>query len=109
MFWWSTGRIGARWSANRRSLSTTRPGTLSASNADSARAAGSQAVKLVPRDWRWTDIGPVAEWMEACDPCAVDRERINRVELEALGIDPDSVAHENRNGRIPEPMARTGA
>lgn len=66
------------------------------------QGCGRQASKLVPKDWRWTDIGPVAEWMEACDACAEAREAINRVELEALGIDPDSVAHENRNGRIPE-------
>jgi hypothetical protein len=61
-----------------------------------------QSVTLVPTRWRWSDIGPVAEWAEACAECAEQILAVNRVELAAMGVDPDSVVAENRNGRIPE-------
>jgi hypothetical protein len=66
---------------------------------------GAPSVQLVPTRWRWSDIGPVAEWAEACAPCARQIQAVNRVELAAMGVDPDSVVAENRNGRLPEPAA----
>jgi hypothetical protein len=65
------------------------------------------SVALVPTRWRWSDIGPVAEWAEACAPCAEKIQAVNAVELAAMGVDPDSVVAENRNGRIPEPAKET--
>lgn len=62
-----------------------------------------RAVKLVPVNWRRSEIGPVAEWQEACADCAPDWEARSRVQLEALGIDPGLVRVENRNGHIPAP------
>ena len=62
---------------------------------------GEQAAKLVAVNWRMADIGPVAEWREACAEHVEQFETIGRVELAALGIDPDSVAVAARNGRIP--------
>jgi len=62
---------------------------------------GEPAVELVPTRWRMTDLGPVADWMEACDACAGKADRVNRRELVRLGVHPDSVTVENRMGRAP--------
>lgn len=59
------------------------------------------AIRLMPTRWRMTDLGPVADWSEACEPCAARLERINHVRLTNLGIDPDSMVVENRMGRPP--------
>lgn len=60
------------------------------------------ATSLQPVRWRWTDIGPVADWMECCDEHAESVRVVNDLELRRLGIDPLSVVAENRNGRAPE-------
>lgn len=62
---------------------------------------GESASELVPTRWRMTEIGPAADWMEACEPCAEKADLVNRVTLQGLGIDPDSVTVENRMGRPP--------
>jgi hypothetical protein len=67
---------------------------------DCSRCDG-QSVRLVPTNWRWTRLGPVADWAEACEPCATKLEKRSNYELFQLGIDPDSVTLENRNGRAP--------
>jgi hypothetical protein len=61
-----------------------------------------RSTQLVPTRWRWSEIGPVAEWAEACEPCGEQIQAVNAVELAAMGVDPGSVVAENRNGRIPE-------
>lgn len=66
---------------------------------------GERAVKLCPTNWRVTEIGPVADWTEACADCAVRIERKNAARLRYLGIDPASVVVENRNGRAPARIA----
>lgn len=63
---------------------------------------GAPAVRLVPKDWRWTGIGPAAMWMECCEACTSVQEAENRAVLEGMGVDPDSVVHTNRNGHIPK-------
>ena len=65
---------------------------------------GVHARHMVPRRWRWTQLGPVAEWMEACDACAERQEKVNRRQLIQMGIDPDTMGVENRNGRLPAGM-----
>lgn len=62
---------------------------------------GQPAARLVAVDWRDSDIGPVADWREACEACARDHELAGRRQLAALGMDPDAVAVENRNGKVP--------
>jgi hypothetical protein len=59
------------------------------------------ADKLVCTNWRMTDIGLVAEWMESCDNCAVRVEKKSRARLRYLGVDPDTVVPENRYGQPP--------
>lgn len=62
-----------------------------------------RSVKLVPVNWRMTDLGAVALWQEACGECAPEWEQRSRSQLEGLGLDPDRVSVENRNGHIPAP------
>jgi hypothetical protein len=62
----------------------------------------SAATSLQPCRWRWTDIGPVADWMECCDQHAEQVQAVNALELERMGIDPASVVAENRNGCAPD-------
>lgn len=60
-----------------------------------------QSVRLVPTNWRWTRLGPVADWAEACESCATRLEKRSSYELFQMGVDPASVKLENRNGRAP--------
>lgn len=64
-------------------------------------SCGEPSTGLQPTRWRWTDIGPVADWMECCDQHATQVQAENTVELRELGIDPDSIVVESRNGRAP--------
>jgi hypothetical protein len=66
---------------------------------------GSDSVRLVPTKWRMTRLGPVANWAEACDPCGSELERVSRIRLRQLGVDPDRATVENRNGHAPQGMA----
>jgi hypothetical protein len=66
---------------------------------------GDPAVRLVPTRWRMTNLGPVADWAEACEPCAQRLEKVSRRQLLQLGVDPDSISVENRNGQAPAGMA----
>lgn len=68
---------------------------------------GKQATDLVATGWRWTDIGPVADWVEACEACAEVFDSEGRERLRELGIDPDSVQVENRNGNAPQAQPLT--
>jgi hypothetical protein len=68
---------------------------------------GQRSAGLVPVNWRWTDIGPVADWREACDRCAKRLDKVARRELVAMGVDPASVRVENRNGHAPPVAAHT--
>lgn len=65
------------------------------------KTCGADAMRLVPINWRWSDIGPVAEWQEACEPHAEEVGKVARFQLQEMGIDPDSVVAENRNGKAP--------
>lgn len=66
-----------------------------------ACSCGEPAARLVASQWKPSDIGPVAQWVEACDECAPRLEKVGRVRLRQLGVDPDRVSVENRNGVIP--------
>jgi hypothetical protein len=66
---------------------------------------GQQAERLVATKWRMTRLGPVAKWVEACEPCAERLEAVGRRQLLQLGVDPDTVKVENRNGHAPAGMA----
>lgn len=59
------------------------------------------ATDLVALNWRMhAGLGcPVAEWREACRNHLPVADRIARVQLEAMGIDPATVRAENRMGR----------
>jgi hypothetical protein len=70
---------------------------------DCARC-GDPSVQLVATNWRRSEIGPVAEWAEACETCAPLFEFEAAEQLRRLGIDPASVQVENRNGQAPEPV-----
>jgi hypothetical protein len=63
------------------------------------------AVRLVTTRWRWTHIGPVGDWAEACESCAQRIEKVGRRQLLQMGINPDTVTVENRNGQAPAGMA----
>lgn len=65
---------------------------------------GERAVRLVATRWRMSRIGPVADWREACEPCGERLEAVGRRQLRQIGVDPDSVRIENRNGRAPAGM-----
>lgn len=67
---------------------------------------GRPAVRLVATQWRWSEIGPVGDWAEACEACAKHMEKASARALRRMGIDPDSVTPENRQGRAPEAVAR---
>jgi hypothetical protein len=69
---------------------------------------GQRADRLVPIRWRMTEIGPVGDWTEACDGCAPLLDRVARAELVRIGVDPDSVTPENRNGHPPERVPAAG-
>lgn len=69
---------------------------------------GEPADRLVPIRWRMTDIGPVGDWTEACDKCAPVLDKVARVELVRIGVDPDSVTPENRNGHPPKRVPAAG-
>lgn len=62
------------------------------------------AVRLVASGWRKTHIGPVARWVEVCDPCGEQRDKVSRRQLRQIGVDPESVRVENRNGHAPVGM-----
>lgn len=62
---------------------------------------GAKAARLVAHGWHWSKIGPVAQWDEYCEPCAVKMDKRSAYELRAIGVDPDAVKIENRNGRKP--------
>lgn len=66
---------------------------------------GAEAVRLVPARWKMTHIGPVAQWAEACEACAEHHDRASRVRLRQMGVDPDTITVENRNGHAPAGMA----
>ena len=66
---------------------------------------GVPAVRLVATRWRMTKLGPVAEWTEACEPCAERLDAAGRRQLRQLGADPDRITIENRNGSAPTGMA----
>jgi hypothetical protein len=55
--------------------------------------------------WRWQQTvafpQPVAQWKEACAEHAAEADETGRNELRALGLDPDRVRVENRNGQRP--------
>lgn len=59
------------------------------------------ATGLVCTNWRWTEIGPVADRMECCDVHAREVKIVADMELERMGVDPASVVPENRSGRAP--------
>jgi hypothetical protein len=65
---------------------------------------GAQSVQLMPTRWRWSELGPVADWVEACEPCGQQVAAVNRVELERMGVDPNGIKVENRNGHVPPAM-----
>jgi hypothetical protein len=66
---------------------------------------GEPAVTMCPVRWKRSRIGPVADWQEACESCAKRLEKLSRIRLRQLGVNPDAVSVENRNGRIPRGMA----
>jgi hypothetical protein len=66
---------------------------------------GEPAVRLVATKWRMTRMGPVGDWAEVCEPCAQRLEKVSARQLVQIGIDPDSVTVENRNGQAPAGMA----
>lgn len=57
------------------------------------------ASRMVAVRWRKTKVGPVADWTEACEDCALLLDKISRVELQQMGVDPDRVKVENRYGK----------
>lgn len=63
---------------------------------------------LLPSDqltcvnWRMTKLGLTGDWKEVCDECAPKNEQKARARLRYLGIDPDTVVPENRNGAAPD-------
>ncbi len=63
---------------------------------------GKPAAQLVPVRWRMTDLGPVADWMEACEACCVTVGEVNRVALSLLGVDPDRIEVVSQMGRAPQ-------
>lgn len=65
------------------------------------QACNEPAARNVAVRWRMTKIGPVADWMECCEKCARNKERIGRRQLRQLGFDPEKVRIENRNGLAP--------
>lgn len=69
---------------------------------------GEQAVRHVATKWRMTKIGPVGDWVEVCEPCAVKLDKRGRYELIQLGVNPDQVRIENRNGGAPDKSKYTG-
>lgn len=69
---------------------------------------GALAVRHVATKWRMTKIGPVGDWVEACEACAVKLDKRGRYELIQLGVDPDKVRIENRNGGAPDKSKHTG-
>jgi len=62
---------------------------------------GAPSVQMLPTGWRWSDLGPVADWTEACEACGRQIAAVNRVELERMGVDPMTIKVENRNGHAP--------
>lgn len=70
-----------------------------------------RAATLVPVGWHFNDqLGvPVAAWKEACPEHAAEADALGRFELEQLGIDPDTVKAENRNGQPPREVAAWGS
>lgn len=66
---------------------------------------GDPAARLVATRWKMTHIGPVAEWAEACEACAERLEKVSRRQLRQMGVDPDAITVENRNGQAPAGMA----
>ncbi len=72
---------------------------------DDERVCGLRATQLVPARWRMTELGPVADWMECCETHIELVDAVNRLRLASMGIDPDSVVVENRNGQAPVSVA----
>jgi hypothetical protein len=63
---------------------------------------GKPAVRLVASAWKPSKIGgPVAQWAEACEPCARKLEKVSAIRLRQMGVDPAMVRIENRNGHMP--------
>jgi hypothetical protein len=46
---------------------------------------GERSVQLVATNWKWSDIGPVAEWAEACETCLPELELEADRQLRTLG------------------------
>lgn len=92
-----TDRLAAKMGAyNARDRSGVERGTC---------RCGQPSVKLTAVGWKPSKIGPVAEWRETCPDCAARLERVSRTQLLQLGINPDAVAVENRQGHLPRGMA----
>lgn len=66
-------------------------------------ACGQQATGKIETRWRMTDIGPVADIITCCDRCAKRHAKQARRQLQAMGVDPDSVQVAHRYGQAPEP------
>jgi hypothetical protein len=64
-----------------------------------------KAVRFVASQWKRSRIGPISKWVEVCEDCAQRLEKVSRVRLRQMGVDPDSARIENRNGRIPSGMS----
>lgn len=62
---------------------------------------GESATVLKPTRWRWSEIGPVADWMECCDVHAAHVDAVSELELRKLGIDPSSVVAGSLLGHAP--------
>lgn len=67
-----------------------------------------KAARHVATKWRLTKIGPVGDWVEACETCATKLDKRGRYELIQLGVNPDQVRIENRNGGAPDKSKHTG-
>lgn len=59
------------------------------------------AASIVAIRWRMSKIGPVADWMEACEKHAKEMDKLGQRRLRQLGFDPAKVRIENRNGAAP--------
>lgn len=63
------------------------------------------AVRLVTTNWVFNEVleRPTGEWHQACDEHAAEAVKVGRAQLTMMGINPDTVQVEHRNGRPPVP------
>lgn len=72
------------------------------------RKCDAPSARIVAINWRMArfdgkgDKMPIADWLEVCEDCGKQYDKVGRRQLRKMNVDPDKVRIENRNGLAPD-------